>query len=68
MPSSPAFRQTHMKELKAESWTDIWVLRFDEIVKCRPNRWLCKEAKFKARESRGVRSTSSTRQGQRDEA
>jgi hypothetical protein len=33
-----------------------------------PNRWLCKEAKFKARESRGVRRTSSTPQRQRDDA
>jgi N-acetylmuramoyl-L-alanine amidase len=40
----------------------------DEILRSHPNRWLCKEAKFKARESRGVRRTSSTPQRPRDEA
>jgi hypothetical protein len=32
------------------------------------DRWLCKEAKFKAREARGVRRTSCTPQRQRAEA
>jgi hypothetical protein len=40
----------------------------DELVESHPNRWLCKEAKFKARESRGVRRTLCTPQRQRDEA
>jgi hypothetical protein len=40
----------------------------DELVKSHPNRWLCKEAKFKAREARGVRRTYSAPQRQRDEA
>src|SRR3990172_918717 len=43
-------------------------LNLDELVKSHSNRWLCKEAKFKARESRGVRRTYSTPQRQRDEA
>ena len=43
-------------------------LSLDELVTRHPNRWLCKEAKFKARESRGVRRTCSTPQRQRDEA
>jgi hypothetical protein len=42
--------------------------KVDDFVKSHPNRWLCKEAKFKARESRGVRRTSCTPQRQRDEA
>jgi hypothetical protein len=43
-------------------------LQFDELAESHPNRWLCKEAKFKAREARGVRRTSSTPQRQRAEA
>ena len=42
----------------------ILSLSFDILVTRHPNRWLCKEAKFKARESRGVRRTSSTPQRQ----
>jgi hypothetical protein len=42
--------------------------KVDDFVKSHPNRWLCKEAKFKARESRGVRRTLRTPQRQRDEA
>jgi hypothetical protein len=42
--------------------------KVDDFEKSHPNRWLCKEAKFKARESRGVRRTKSTPQRQRDEA
>jgi hypothetical protein len=41
---------------------------FNEIAKNHPNRWLCKEAKFKARASRGVRRTLCTPQRQRAEA
>ena len=41
---------------------------FDELVKSHPNGWHCKEAKFKAREARGVRRTLCTPQRQRDEA
>jgi hypothetical protein len=40
----------------------------DKSAKSHSYRWLCKEAKFKARESRGVRRTDSTPQRQRDEA
>jgi len=43
-------------------------VKSDELVKSHPNRWLCKEAKFKAREARGVRRTCSTPQRQRAEA
>ena len=43
-------------------------LKIGELVRSHPNRWLCKEAKFKARESHGVRRTYSTPQRQRDEA
>jgi hypothetical protein len=40
----------------------------DEPGESHPNRWLCKEAKFKARDARGVRRTSGTPQRQRAEA
>jgi hypothetical protein len=40
----------------------------DEPGESYPHRWLCKEAKFKAREARGVRRTSCTPQRQRAEA
>jgi hypothetical protein len=43
-------------------------LFIDELIERHPSRWLCKEAKFKAREARGVRRTSSTPQRQRAEA
>jgi hypothetical protein len=32
-------------------------LFIDELIERHPNRWLCKEAKFKAREACGVRRT-----------
>jgi hypothetical protein len=37
---------------------------FSALVKSHPNRWLCKEAMFKAHEARGVRRTSCTPQRQ----
>ncbi len=43
-------------------------LKIDELVEPHPHRWLCKEAKFKAREERGVRRTSGAPQRQRAEA
>jgi hypothetical protein len=41
---------------------------FDELVKSHPDRWLRKEAKIKAHESRVARRTYRTPQRQRDEA
>jgi len=43
-------------------------MKIDEPVRSHPNRWLCKEAKFKARVERGVRRASSAPQRQRAEA
>src|SRR3972149_7432936 len=39
-------------------------VKVDELVRSHPNRWLCKEATFKAREARGVRRTLCTPQRQ----
>jgi hypothetical protein len=33
MPVSQASRHAHIKELKAESWTNVWVLEFNRTAK-----------------------------------
>jgi hypothetical protein len=45
-----------------------FAIEMDKPARSHLDRWLCKEAKFKARKSRGVRRTDSTPQRQRDEA
>jgi membrane-bound lytic murein transglycosylase D len=42
--------------------------KIDELAERHPYRWLCKEAKFKACDARGVRRASGTPQRQRTEA
>ncbi|HSO59677.1 MAG TPA: lytic transglycosylase domain-containing protein, partial [Desulfobacterales bacterium] len=54
-------RRTDLNRLEADSMH----MKIDEPERSHPNRWLCKEATFKAR---GVRGTSSTPQRQGDEA
>ncbi|TFG41014.1 MAG: hypothetical protein E4H48_06715, partial [Syntrophobacterales bacterium] len=57
-------RRTGLNRIEAGSMH----MKIDEPVRSHPNRWLCKEAKFKARVERGLRRTSSTPQRQRAEA
>jgi hypothetical protein len=57
-PVSPGFN------LKGSAFGPV----LDERIERHPHRWLCKEAKFKAREARGVRRTLCTPQRQRAEA